>query len=177
MKIATAQQNLSSSHLEVEQREVSERLRAWTGKRPPRADNENRPVNPGAANSAPTSISALARALAEAKPEPTPPAAPPLAAPESSAIAAAMDGSDNDPSLALLRRMLERVFGIHIKTFDAAELETDSSFSQDLQKMQSGAATGSNFGWGVGKSRPIGATESRPNGASKRHGIWGFGRG
>jgi len=29
----------------------------------------------------------------------------------------------------------------------------------------------------IGKSRPIGATESRPNGASKRHGIWGFGRG
>jgi len=26
------------------------------------------------------------------------------------------------------------------------------------------------------KSRPIGATESRPNGASRRHVFWGFGR-
>lgn len=125
MKIATAQQNLSSSHLEVEQREVSERLRAWTGKRPPRADHENRAANrTPTADSPPTSISALARALAETHRDAAPPStAPPLQAPESSAIAAAMDGTDNDPSLALLRNMLERVFGIRIKTFDPSELE------------------------------------------------------
>lgn len=153
MKIATAQQNLSSSHLEIEQREVSERLRTWTGNRPPPADNDNnRPGNTAAANSAPTSISAMARALAQAqaqleanRPEDT----PPLEAAESSAIAAAMDGADNDPTLALLRSMLERVFGIHIKTFDPRELETDHTHAEELQKIRGNAAGGGNLGWGV----------------------------
>lgn len=142
MKIATAQQNLSSSHLEVEQREVSERLRAWTGNRPPRGENENPAANRAAtADSAPTSISTLARALAEAHRD----ASPLLQAPETSAIAAAMDGTDNDPTLALLRNLLERVFGIHIKTFDPSELEADTS----LQQVQSGTVATNGSGWGV----------------------------
>jgi hypothetical protein len=34
MKISSAQQNIAASHVEVEQREVSERLRVWIGDRP-----------------------------------------------------------------------------------------------------------------------------------------------
>lgn len=171
MKIASSQQNLASSHLEANQRSVSERLRSWTGNRPPaegRARNQlTQPTQPtppapgAAADSAPTRISTDAQALANAlsalptpvKPTPLPAAQPmsdaALAAPESSAIAAAMDDSNNDPSLALLRSMLERVFGIHVRTFDAAELSSEHSASQDLQLGESGTIARGEAGWGV----------------------------
>lgn len=156
MKIASAQQNLSSSHHELERREVNERLRMWTGNPPPRSDNDSRAnkTNPG--NSAPATLSDTARALAQLPPpEPAAPA-PAIAPPEASALAEAMEGANNDPGLALLRHMLERVFGIHIRSFKSSDLAGDHSATEAMPHGDAAAtqkidrnATGGGANWGI----------------------------
>ena len=139
MKISSAQQNLSSSHLSLEHREVSERLRMWVGE-PPR-ENTTRP-NATRSNdngSSAVNISPTAQALARAAEALSPPSKNSIENTATTALAAAMDNVDNDPALAMLRSMLERVFGIRVKTFDAADLETDHAFSEDLQKIERNA--------------------------------------
>ena len=146
MKIATAQQTLSSSHLALEHREVSERLRTWVGARPPRETDSAR--NPETASPALVNISAMGRALAQqaAQIPPSPPPRPSVENPETSALSAAMENVDKDPAIAMLRNMLERVFGIKIKTFDSADLSTDTSVSEDLQKIERNATFGNRSG-------------------------------
>jgi len=159
MKISSAQQNLSSSHLELEQREVSERLRAWTGSRPPREEAQ-RPEptpRPASGNSAPVSISPQARALALTPPPqltpPTPtvarPSANSIGTPESSALSEAIDGGNGDPMLMLLRGMLERMFGIHFKLFDSAEMQVDAAQAERTQEVALAATGGGQNGWGI----------------------------
>lgn len=157
MKIASAQQNLSSSHLAIEHRAVSERLRLWIDDQPARDDSRDPPRGPQNASSggsAPATLSplgqALARAAASAPPfAPPRPSAPPPEAPEVSAIESAMKNADNDPIITLLRTMLERVFGIKVKVFDASELQTDNSASEDLQKISANATSAPRQGWGI----------------------------
>jgi hypothetical protein len=165
MKISSAQQNIAASHVEVEQREVSERLRVWIGDRPdvvsrPGAGRDEGLPSPADA-SAHVALSPEARALA-ATPSlflPVPLAAPSSrpassgtagGAGEASAIAAALDQVENDPMLAILRQMLERMFGIHLDVFDAAELQTDAPATEDLQKIPASAAEApGNAGFGI----------------------------
>lgn len=159
MKIASSQQTLSSSHLELEHREVSERLRAWTGERPGRAD-EARSRQPEAVrgpneNSAPARLSALARALSMTPPAPAvpqPPTGTAVESPEASAISSAIENADNDPMLILLRTMLEKMFGIHLKLFDPDEMETDTSAAEGLTApvaATGNASNGGSVGWGI----------------------------
>lgn len=152
MKIASAEQTLLSNHLAQEHREVSERLRTWVGNRPPNsADNP-----PASANSSsPVNISQLGRSLAAmaAKTPPPPPPAPKIEAPEASALSGAMESADMDPAIAMLRNMLERVFGIKIKIFSAADLEGSSTHSEDLLEIErnatSGRASAASANWGA----------------------------
>ena len=152
MKISSAQQNLVASHFEENRRTVSERLRSWSGGRAPRELAPPALPAPGLAESAPVSLSPLARQLAGAAPIAPPPAPAPQSAPaaaESTAVAEAADNRDSDPSIALLRSMLERVFGIRVRTFDAAELSTEHAASQSLQVAEAGAVARGEAGWGI----------------------------
>ena len=160
MKIASAEQTLSSSHLALEHREVSERLRSWVGQRPPRGD-EQRPAL-ATSSSSPVNISALGRSLATmAAKTPPPQPAPTIEAAESSALSAALENTDKDPAIAMLRNLLERIFGIKIKTFSAADLEGSNTHSESLshgdslpsqktvRNATSGSASAGNANWGA----------------------------
>lgn len=144
MKISSSQQNLTSSHQALEQRTITERLRTWSDTRPTRPDGD---ATSGRNNaSALASISEKGRRLAQAAAEQAPAS---VEAPESSAISDAMKGVDDDPGLALLRNMLERVFGIHIKSFDPSELNAESTRVESTQQSERAAISQGRGGWGV----------------------------
>ena len=156
MKIAAAQQTLSSQHLAQEHREISERLRSWVGNRPSEIDDQQPTKKQSVeTNASPVNISALGRSMAAQAARKSPidlPAPPVIEQPETSALSAALKSSDNDPAIAMLRNMLERVFGIKVKTFDAAELQGSSTHTEDLQKIQRNATfglSGDQNAWGV----------------------------
>jgi hypothetical protein len=155
VKISSSQQQLAASHTEFEHREVSERLRIWTGERPeessPRGPND-RPLE---STSVALSLAAQALASASIQTPPTlaPGVPPPLrettASGEASAVNAALEHADNDPMLALLRDMLERMFGIRLDVFDASEMQTKPAAGADRQEAPSVEATDNNRRFGL----------------------------
>lgn len=118
MKIDSASYSLAASHLATRHDESTESLRVWRGNRPP--DFEAR----GNAKASMVSLSAAARASLAADIRATM-AAPP-AQPErtqgGAAIEEAADAVDSDPSLILIRSMVEMLTGHRIKVFSARKL-------------------------------------------------------
>ena len=130
MKIAAARLEMQSTHLALEKREVSERLRMWTGNRPP----EGTAPRPAPRPATEVSLSAGARQKSA----------------EAAAIESAQEAVDSDPMLAILRAMLFRMFGIEVEVFDAREMSDgpDVDLPDNLQENR-GSAAGRSAGFGI----------------------------
>ena len=130
MKITAARLEMQSAHLALEKREVSERLRMWTGNRPP----QGTPPRPAELPGVDVSLSAGARQKSA----------------EAAAIESAQEVVDSDPMLAILRAMLFRMFGIEVDVFDASEMTDvpDDELPDNLQENGVDAA-GRGAGFGI----------------------------
>lgn len=105
MKIASANLQMASSHVSLQQRETRESLTMWVGQRRPNlADENNRPNRPQ------TDTVALSEAAKSTQ-------ASACTTSESDAAV------DNDPKLNLIRSMLEYLTGRKLKIFDAVDLQ------------------------------------------------------
>ncbi|WP_153131528.1 VCBS repeat-containing protein [Dechloromonas hortensis] len=105
MKIASANLQMASSHVSLQQHEKRESLNMWVGQRRPNlADENSRP------NRSPADTVALSDAAKSAQ-------AAACSASESDAAV------DNDPKLNLIRTMLEYLTGRRFKIFDSVDLQ------------------------------------------------------
>jgi hypothetical protein len=120
MKIDSASYSLAASHLVTRHDESTESLRVWKGNRQPDFEAGGNATTPV------VSLSTAARALLAADSRATM-AAPP-AQPEQTqggaAIEEAADAVDSDPSLMLIRSMVEMLTGHRIKVFSARKLQS-----------------------------------------------------
>lgn len=140
MKIATAELALDSQRAVHSHTESSERLRAWRGERP---DFEAREGAGG--GSAIARISEAARQALAA----TVPPQPPLAeCAEADAIDAARAAVDNDPFIALIRRMLELLTGEEVRVFDLREFGAEVR-RVEVQATTTAQAASGNADWGM----------------------------
>lgn len=110
MKIAASSLQLNSTHFSEQRREISESLRSWQGRRQTPA-NDNA-ATPSAPASDPVSLSAEGKAAGTKS---------------SSALENALDASENDPNLRLIRQLLIFLTGREPRVFDARELSDDAS--------------------------------------------------
>jgi hypothetical protein len=119
MKIDSASYSLAASHLVTRHDESTESLRVWKGNRQPDFEAGGNATTPVVL------LSTAARALLAADSRATM-AAPP-AQPEQTqggaAIEEAADAVDSDPSLMLIRSMVEMLTGHRIKVFSARKLQ------------------------------------------------------
>jgi hypothetical protein len=100
MKIANANVSMQSQHVMVVHREQRESLRAWVGARAGTADSRQQ-------GNAQVQVSAAGRAAYAA---------------DTRAAKSSTDQVDNDPYLALIRAMIERLTGRQVRVFDASAL-------------------------------------------------------
>jgi hypothetical protein len=100
----------ASSHVEVDQQQVQESLRAWVGSQRP--DFEGRAQSHAPAWSPPTVTLSDAGKAAQA-----------------SDVAAAQDAEPTDPRLMFLKTLIEALTGKKVKVFNAADLHASSSAS------------------------------------------------
>jgi hypothetical protein len=105
MKIASANVSMQSEHTAVTLKQTRESLRTWVG--PHRPDFEGRRQEKPQVQ---ISTAGLAAQAAEAQ-----------------ATNPSSDAVDNDPRLALIRAMLERLTGHRIRVFDAGELQQQTA--------------------------------------------------
>lgn len=112
MKIASASLQLNSTHFSEQRREVTESLRSWQGRRQEAANEAARPT-PEAARD-PVTLSADGKAAG---------------ARANSAIDQALDASENDPNLRLIRQLLIFLTGREPRVFDARALAGDGAGS------------------------------------------------
>ncbi|MBI2306456.1 MAG: VCBS repeat-containing protein [Rhodocyclales bacterium] len=123
MRIASAELQLTSTHVSQQHHEVSESLRAWVGDRRPDFEG-NGPRRPAGE---PVTISDAGRAVQ---------------AGEAEAIDEAIDAAENDPRLQLLREMILMLTGREARVFDASELEPRQG--KDLPPLQPPPSAGAN---------------------------------
>ena len=129
MQVVGSTLTMSASHAAVERREVEERLRMWTGRRPQQAA---RPAPPPS-----TEVSLSAEAQQKS--------------PAADAIDAAQQAVDNDPKLQLLKAILARLFGIQISTADLRDLAgTSVDTTGDAAAVADAAASAPQQGAGYG---------------------------
>lgn len=102
MKIASAELQMAASHASLQHHEVKESLKVWHGQRRPTFEGES--------------------------PRPATPATETVTLSDEARKAQADDSRsslNNDPKLALLLNMIERLTGRKVRVFDAAELQSD----------------------------------------------------
>jgi hypothetical protein len=148
MKIAATDLLLRSDHAAQQRQQSTESLRAWRGQRP---DFERQ--NSSGLPSVLSNISAAARqALANNPVSAVPPAPSSAKCSEANAIDAACEAAENDPFLALIKRMIEFITGEEVRTLDLNEL-SGSIRSVNTQVSQSSAqlpaSDSGSAGWGV----------------------------
>ncbi|WP_153117249.1 VCBS repeat-containing protein [Rhodocyclus tenuis] len=139
MKIASAALQLKSTHFSEQRHEITESLRSWRGPRQTRGSDE------GAASAAsaapandPVKLSAQGRAASTQS---------------SSALEDALDASENDPNLRLIRQLLVFLTGREPRVFDARDLSRGTTTStpdaaSDGSPTATTAASGSSSGSG-----------------------------
>lgn len=110
MRIASAEVQMNSTRSAHQHHEISESLLAWVGERPPAAGD----VAGGRPGGPPQSLLDEAVKISEAGRS--------AQAGEAEAIEQARDAAENDPRIALLRRMIEMLTGEQVRIFDAAEI-------------------------------------------------------
>lgn len=135
MKIASSNLALQSDHAAFMHDQRSETLRTWRGERPDFKNNSDT----AAANqrSITARISAAAwQALTAATSAPTIDDTG-SAASAANAIEAASDAADNDPFLALVKRMVEMLTGEEVRIFDM------KSFAADMRHVETSSTSAS----------------------------------
>jgi hypothetical protein len=127
MKIASANVSMQSEHAAVTLKQTRESLRTWVG--PHRPDFEGRQQERPQVQ-----ISAAGLAAQSAESQPTKSSTDPL---------------HDDPRLALIRAMLERLTGHRIRVFDAGEMQQQSPTTAATGPAPEAAPAQPNAGFGV----------------------------
>lgn len=165
MIVASSNLFLRSEHAAEERREERETLRAWTGASRPDFEG-TQASSAGRPESAQTPdvvmrISEAARALAAAIPPPssspsTPPSAPPASA-EAQAIEDAGDAVENDPTLRLIKSMIEMLTGHRVRIFSARDFSRDIEVrTEAVSSATSAAAAAASASTTANPNRPAG---------------------
>lgn len=121
MKIASSDVLLTSQHAAVEKHSVRESLRAWTGSQRP--DFEGRNAAPGRPAADRVSLSSEGKAAQSADP-----------------VGDQQDAVENDPRLALLISMVERLTGRKIKILSMKDLQGSTPPPQEAHRDPNQAA-------------------------------------
>ena len=130
MQVVGSTLTMSASHAALERREVQERLRMWTGRRPEQAARAAPPP------STEVNLSAEAQQKSSA----------------ADAIDAAQQAVDNDPKLQLLKAILARLFGIHVSTADLRDLagtSVETTGDADVAADAASSAPQQSAGYGI----------------------------
>jgi hypothetical protein len=142
MKIDASSISLAAAHNASSRVDVQETMRAWIGDKRPdfehahSADGTNVSFSPGA-------LLAFLSELPPVAPAPAPAAPPAKPARQANAIDDAMDAADHDPTLRLLKLILEMLTGTKIKSLSAedvralnAQAQADNSALQQAAQAQ-----------------------------------------
>lgn len=147
MKIAATELSMLADRTAWQKQQSTESLRAWRGQRPD-FERQNSLPSPAVLSD----ISAAARQALVGNPISAVPSAPSSAnCNDASAIDSACEAAENDPFIALVKRMIELLTGEKIRCLDLDELSADIR-SVDLQASRSSAAMSAaaeRAGWGV----------------------------
>lgn len=139
MKIASANLQFSASHSLLEQRKLTERFDSWSGQRP---QQQALPPTPRVEE---VRLSDNGMAAAKA---------------ERSTDESVTDETKNDPRLALIRSLIERLTGRTLKIFDSRDLHTSPDEAPVQETPQPPAAPATSAGWGMVYERHESYTES-----------------